>query len=311
MKCVLIINPLSNNGNCMKHIETILTASRQKLGEISVEYASGFEEIREYSKKANLAGHDLVVAVGGDGTINAVLNGFYDQEGKRISASSMGVIYTGTSPDFCKSYNIPLDHQEAIECLSAGFVKKIRPGSINLQLNGQSHGRETRYFACCANIGIGAGIARDANYIRKYAGDLGGTFIALLKNLITYKSKKIFIEADRECDRIERLVNISVGRTPYIASGIKVDAGNIIDEEHFYLLIASGLSLSKLPGLVKQIYSGKIENTSYLQLKMAETIFLNSDDMAVEVEFDGDPAGYLPCSIELAKEGISLITNSN
>ncbi len=309
MKCTLIINPLSKGGKSMKHFESILKTCRENKLDTEYVFASTFDTIKALSRAANLKGVDRVVAVGGDGTINAVLNGFYDDTGKKISQSKFAVIYTGTSPDFCKSYGISLKHEEAIQSLVNGSVKKIRPGKIHFHRKNGSKGLETRYFACCVNAGIGAGIARDANRIRKYTGDFGGTFIALLKNLLVFKSKKIFLEMDHECDCIENTVNISIGRTPYIASGIKVQDNDILNEDHFYVLIARSLSIFNLPGLIRQIYSGKIENREYLKLSKGMNIMLNSDEPDIEVEFDGDPAGYLPCNIELADESIDLITN--
>ena len=68
--------------------------------------------------------------MGGDGTINSVLNGFFDDKGNRISDSRMGVIYTGTSPDFCKSYNIPLNLDETVDTLVAQKCRKIKVGKV-------------------------------------------------------------------------------------------------------------------------------------------------------------------------------------
>ena len=78
MSCTLIINPASRNGRSRKHIDGIIAKCSEKLDQVDIRYASGFYELRELSRKANLGDAGQVVAVGGDGTINAVLNGFYD-----------------------------------------------------------------------------------------------------------------------------------------------------------------------------------------------------------------------------------------
>jgi len=309
MSCTLIINPRSRNGRCKKHLEGIIKSCRDEFTDVNILYASTYDAIKKHSLLANSNNDNLIVAVGGDGTINAVLNGFFNDKGMRISESKFGVIYTGTSPDFCRSYNISLNHQEAIKCLKNGHVKKIRPGRICIRTkNGAKHD-QVRYFACCANVGIGAGIARDANHIRKYIGDIGGTFISLLKNLLMFRVRRIFLEIDHQLSCVEKSVNISVGRTPYIASGIKVNDDEIINQDRFYILIAAGLRLYNLPGLFRQIYSGNIGRSKYLQLRQGKTIMLNSDGPDVEVEFDGDPAGYLPCSIETAYDTVDLLSN--
>ena len=108
----------------MKHFDSIIKACRQNKLDPDLVFASTFDSMRALSRIANLNGTDVVVAVGGDGTINAVLNGFYDDTGKKISQSKFAVIYTGTSPDFCKSYDISLKHEEAIQSLVNGSVKK-------------------------------------------------------------------------------------------------------------------------------------------------------------------------------------------
>jgi len=270
--------------------------------------ANTYTALRKLSEEANIMNADIIVAVGGDGTINSVLNGFYNKEGKRISKSKLAVIYTGTSPDFCQSYGVPVDHEAAIDCMKSGYTKRITPGKIRFNSLKGGSAEETRYFFCCANIGVGAGVARDANKIRKYIGDLGGTFISLLKNLLMFKRKRLFLQIDDNSEYIEKTTNISVGRTPYIASGIKVKNDRITNNDCFYVIIASCLSWLNFPGLVRQIYSGNIGNTKYLRFTTGKTISVNSDDKEVEVEFDGDPAGYLPCWISLAEEPIEVFS---
>ena len=108
----------------------------------------------------------VIVAVGGDGTINRVLNGFYDERGNRISDASLGVLHTGTSPDFCKSYSIPCQLDQALDHAFRRLPEKDpgredRPGAAaRIRPSTRSPFRTTvvfhaRYFACCANIGLG------------------------------------------------------------------------------------------------------------------------------------------------------------
>ena len=79
---------------------------------------------------SNKEGIDNIIAVGGDGTINKVLNGFYNENGKRISSSRFGVIHTGTSPDFCKSYNIPTNPMKAADLIIGQQTRSIPVGMI-------------------------------------------------------------------------------------------------------------------------------------------------------------------------------------
>ena len=133
MNYYFIFNPGSRNGKSKKSISLI----RGLLNDRKINYEYGITESMQdaylLSQKANLSGYDVVVAVGGDGTINKVLNGFYDDNCLRVSKTKMGVVYTGTSPDFCKSYCIPYNSiQKSIDVLLNGNTTKIQIGKIIL-----------------------------------------------------------------------------------------------------------------------------------------------------------------------------------
>lgn len=263
------------------------------------------------SKEANTKNFDAIIAVGGDGTINAVLNGFYNDKGYRISSSKFGIIYTGTSPDFCKSYHIPLKLEQAVKDIISCKTIKIRIARIMLSSEASGKISQTRFFACCANVGLGAELARRANSgMRKYFGDFLGTFISLILTLVKFKSNDFTLRIDGENKTIKNGINLSLGLTKYIASGIKVNFDTQNHKDQFYLMTAQNLTFSRIIPLLKKVYSGKsFKNTDYLSLSYCKQIEIFSNDQNPEVEFDGDPAGFLPCTIELAKEALDLITS--
>jgi|WetSurMetagenome_2_1015567.scaffolds.fasta_scaffold141447_2 diacylglycerol kinase (ATP) len=304
MNCFLILNPRSKSGKSA-WLHGYIIAALEKTGtKFDYSYVVSFDSIRQQSVYANRNGYDRIIAVGGDGTINAVISGFYDLNGKRISQAKMGVIYTGTSPDFCKSYGIPLKIDYAINVCLKDKLRTIRIGKI--ELKNRKDEDETRFFACCANIGIGATIARIANTNRKYMGDSAGTLTAVLTSLLNYKSGPVSITADGVNVNLNNLLNIFIGRTKYIASGIKMDQGMADEDERFYSLVVSKPGLMQIPYLLNQVYSGKFKRSGYLQ-KSYGKVFTLKAEQKTEVEFDGDPAGFLPCHIELADDSLDLL----
>jgi len=307
MKYFLIINPRSRNERSRKRFRKILEEFRKTGKDFDHVFISSYEAIRAESEYANRKGYDAIIAVGGDGTINATINGFYDKNGKRIASARFGVIYTGTSPDFCKSYGIPLNEAKAINTLIDPRIRRIRTGRILFRNAADPEMIETRVFACCANIGMGAGVAMVSNKIRKYTGDFAGTLIAVLWNIATKGSRKLLVSIDGVTVEIPRVTNISAGRTKFIASGIKVSAGIPDDDDRFYLLTAKNISVKVLPRLLYQGYTGKLTSPEILELKYARNIEIQSPDKLVGIEFDGDPAGFLPCTISLAPDPLDLM----
>jgi diacylglycerol kinase family enzyme len=274
-----------------------------------MERTSTLEDARRLCIEGNEQGFDAIVAVGGDGTINQVLRGMYRDDGTRRSQAAMGVVYTGTSPDFCKSYGIPLDHAAAVRLVAAGRSRMITVGRIALK---DEQGLEqVVFFGCCANIGLGAELARRANSgIRKIAGDTVGTFLSLIQTIGSYEPAPLRLVVDGQERRIEEVWNLSVGRTRLIASGIKVSHELSPADDRFYLMSISQMKLKKWPGILAALYSGKPMKTteSFLFEHCGGVEVKACDGHRVEVEMDGDPAGFLPCQIGVAQDKLELIS---
>ena len=319
MKYFLILNPGSKGGKSKKSFNKIFSAFNNAKINFDYKITQTLDDAYTFSVEANKSGYDIIVAVGGDGTINNVLNGFFDSEGRRISNSKMGVIYTGTSPDFCKSYNIPIKTEDAINTLIENnsipiyIGKLLCSGVEDESLKGTDiskiDNQKLKYFACCANIGLGATLARKANSgIRKYLGDTIGTFISLITTIATYKANDFTIIQDGKKQTLGKLFNLSIGRTKFIASGIQVLNNIKYDKKGFYLMKVRSLNLLNLPSLFKKVYSGKqFINTDYLSLNYCNSLEVLSNPKNPEIEMDGDPIGYLPCKIEISNDKLELI----
>ncbi|MFC1733448.1 diacylglycerol/lipid kinase family protein, partial [candidate division KSB1 bacterium] len=182
MKYYLILNPGSQSGKSRKKFQKIFNHLNESGIDFQYHITISLHDAYFASKEANKKNFDAIIAVGGDGTINAVLNGFFDDNGNRTSTSKFGIIYTGTSPDFCKSYYIPLKLDHAVNNIISCNTIKINVAKILLSSNEKDLLMQTRFFACCANVGLGAELARRANSgMRKYFGDF-----KLHKNLFNF-----------------------------------------------------------------------------------------------------------------------------
>jgi diacylglycerol kinase (ATP) len=307
MKYFLIINPRSKSGRSRRFFGPLLEEFNRRGMDFDHVFVSSYEHIRMVSEQANRQGYDVVVAVGGDGTINATINGFYDAAGSRISKSRFGVIYTGTSPDFCRSYGIPVDPVAATAILFDGGVRSIRLGRLVFSPDQDTGKSVSRLFACCANIGLGAGIARQSNRTRKYTGDFLGTLMALISQVAFHGPQPVGAVIDGEPKEWKKMLNLSAGRTRFIASGIRVPEGLADDDDRFYLLLAAGIGLSSIPRMLYHAYTGKPDPAGVLRFSYFREAALFAPGREVGVECDGDPVGFLPCSISLAADPLDLI----
>lgn len=277
----LILNPGSRGGKsreCFARIHAALAAR-------GIAYRHAFterlEDAENLARQANFAACQTVVAVGGDGTINRVINGFYDPGGARLSERTrLGVIYTGTSPDFCLSHGLPVrDPEKAVAALARDGSRPIAIGRI-----AYANGR-LRHFSCCANIGLGAQLARAANNgIRGKIGDRAGTFLALLSILRRWQPVDLTINGRVH----EGVYNLSVGKTRHVASGLKIAHALTPDDCRFYALCVQNRIFYHLI----KLYTG-----ASLPLEYVERLDIAGN---AEVECDGDADGRLPVTITAA-----------
>jgi diacylglycerol kinase family enzyme len=313
MKYALIANPHARNGRGARKLARLREELERRGLRHDLALCASLEDARRLSREANDAGCDVIVAVGGDGTINRVLNGFFDPSGRRLSRARLGVVHIGTSPDFCRSYGVPTEIVPAVEALEAAVTRQIAVGHARYELQAgepAALGGQAACFGCCANIGLGASLARLANAgIRKYLGDCLGTFFALLRVLCVYRPRTLNLKMDGAERTLDRVFNIAVGKTTCIASGLKVRHALGDADQRFYVLTLRDLTPRRLVPVLRALYRGRpITPGPGVSLEYAREITVAA--AGTEVEFDGDPVGFCPCQIQTAADPLDLIVEA-
>lgn len=306
-KYLFIVNPGSNHGKSKTYLNKIKNILRVKNIGFEYKITRSLNDAYLLSRKANLEGYKIIVSVGGDGTINKVINGFYDENGKRISKATLGVIHTGTSPDFCKSYGIPTDFEGALDSVLKECSKEISVAKI--EYFSAEKEAKTGYFACCSSFGLGAEVAGNANSgIRKYLGDFAGTLVSIIRSIMFYRPSDIVVHLDKKDTVVKNNFNTFVGKTSYIASGMKVHHNLTDNDDRLYILSLKNINWKNfIPSLIA-IYSGRtIKPNDHISFDYAETVKIIGSKRNTMIEFDGDPQGHLPCSISIAEDKLEVI----
>jgi diacylglycerol kinase family enzyme len=317
MRYFVVANPHARDGRSRRKVDRLRARLQATGARHDWATCEGLDHARVLSAEANRAGYDVVVAAGGDGTINRVLNGFFDPEGRRISRARMGVVYTGTSPDFCRSHRIPTGFEAALATLLAGVARPVSVGRIvyhaipaGAAAAGAAGGEKSACFACCANVGLGAALARLANGgVRKYAGDWLGTLASLLQVLRRHRPGTVTVTLDGKSRTLTGVYDVAVGKTFHVASGLKVRHALASRDDRLYVVCLQHLTWCSLGRALMTLYGGRpIGQYRGLSLDYARQVSVASADDGLEVEFDGDPAGWCPCRVETAPDPLELLT---
>jgi len=291
---LLIRNPSSRSGKGRKlwaQLEALLRDANMDFDLATTESAEHATELARGSKA------EVVVAVGGDGTINRVLDGVM-QSGR--NGLRMGVLYTGTSPDFCRFHGIPIVPEAAVATLIRNRVRQVDVGQI--KFNGT-----IAHFGCSVNIGLGPAVARCANRLRRYFGDGLGTGMAIASAVCKMKPLDLELTVDGVKIVVGQCNNLSVVLNPYLASGLKLDLDLKPDDGRMAIAAVHGHGRLGFLGTIPGFYSGHVVNRPDILLRICKSVAVEAMDSG-EIEFDGDPRGHLPATIEVIHKGLALIS---
>lgn len=279
MKRFLVLaNPSSHGGRSGR----ILPLLRELLSEGEFVVLKNIEEASRLAREAT--GYEAVVACGGDGTVNAVARGVL---ANRDNTLKFGVLYTGTSPDFCREHGIPTDAEEAVAVLRAGEVREIPV----LTANGDS-------FFCSMNLGMGAMVAATANRLRPLLGDALGTLWPVLREVLHGRRYDVQVNGEKICN----VAHAFVTRMPRIAGGLKVALPPLADDE-YALWFARDVSRLGCLRIVWNLYRGN--PCGELRVLRGKTTFASVNHVALE--YDGDPHGALPVAVGFAPRRLRLL----
>ena len=275
---LVLVNPSSHGGRSGRRLPRL----RELLPEGEFVVLQSIDEARRLAREAR--GYETVVTCGGDGTVNAVAGGVLENPDATLK---FGVLYTGTSPDFCREHGIPTEAEAAIEVLRKGVAREI---SV-LAAGGAP-------FFCSMNLGMGAAVAESANRLRPKLGDFLGTLWSVLREVM--RGRRYDIEVNGET--IRGVVHALVTRMPRIAGGLRLALLPLADDE-YVLWFARGVSRLGCLRILWKMVRGK--PCGEVRILRGKTAF--SSGSPVAVEYDGDPHGALPVTVFFAPRRLRLV----
>ncbi len=316
MRYFLIYNPTSKQGRSKKKWEKILDMFEKEKVEFEYRLTEGEDDATYLSSGAVEEGWDVVVSVGGDGTISEVITGLLKKE-ELEKRPKLGVLHVGTSPDFNRYHGIPTNIEEAVGSILKGKTKLVDIGKVTYSESNNEMpvemlkvhpDRKVSYFGSNVNIGLGPLIASKANgRFRKFLGDFCGTLLATVVSLLSLKDFTLTINIDGKEKVLSDIINLTVGKDPYLASGMRVFSDIKPDDGRFYVLSIGKTSNVNLLLNIPRVYWGNFLKYKGANLKYCKEVMIRYNEKYPKLEFDGDAKGYLPARINLLPKALEVI----
>jgi len=274
----IIYNPTSGREAFKKHLPEVLKKLENAGYETSCHATTGPEDATKAARIAIERRYDLVVAAGGDGTINEVVNGLAEQDYR----PKLGIIPVGTTNDFARALHIPRDIEAAADIIAKGDTIPVDIGRIN----------EDKYFI---NIG-GGGNLTELSYevpskLKTMLGQLA-YYLKGMEKLPFIKATKVKIEYDGKLFEGEVMLFL-IGLTNSVGGFEKLAPGASINDGLFSLLILKKANLADFIRIATLALRGEHINDPNVIYVGANRIKITSEEK-VQLNLDGEFGGVLP-----------------
>jgi YegS/Rv2252/BmrU family lipid kinase len=249
-------------------------------------------------------GYRRIVVVGGDGTMNEVVNGVFRQKRFKTTDITLGMITVGTGNDWGRMFGIPADYEEAVKILTRNQVF-IQDAGIVKYCNEDEP--EKRYFVNIAGMGFDAEVVRKSNKSKEKGK--GGILIYLVNiftSLLRYSHVDAFIDVDG-LNMENKIFSMNVGICRYNGGGMIQAPNAIPDDGLFDLTVIRKLSKPNVILSLKRLYNGTIHKHPKVDSYTGKSIRVESSD-TIRLETDGETLGHTPIEFSIIPKSVKILT---
>ena len=303
-KWLAIVNPNAGNRKAKKDWDKI----KGMLHEANLQFDFLFTEQKEHAIEITFQhikdGYRNFIVVGGDGTLNEVVNGFFKQEIVPVNELTLAMIPIGTGNDWCRSLNIPFKYKKAIKLINKQKTRWQDIGKVEFY---NSEIPKQRFFANVAGMGYDAVVAAKTNR-DKERGRSGA--ILYLKNLFTsllfYDHSNTVMTIDSDSTHKHKTFSMSVGIGKYNGGGMKQLPNAEIDDGLFDVTLIKKLGKLTVLKEVKNLYDGSFINHPKVDTFRGKKISIESDPQ-IKLEVDGESLGHSPFHFEIFHRALRVV----
>ena len=267
-KYLVISNPAAGRGRAVSVRLKVLELLRSKGVAFDLELTTGPKQATGIARKA-VAAYDVIVALGGDGTVNEVAQGML------FSGKQLGIIPTGSGNDFIKALGIPNSIEAAVDILLKGDARVIDAGKIN-----------DSYFVNGVGIGFDAAVNQAGYEIDHSRRGLWLYVGALMRTLGKFQPVPVTISLNKETFR-QNIFLLTVGNGTTCGGGFKLTPHAKIDDQLLDVTIVSPLGIPTLLWHLPKVFLGTIDRVRHARLLRTSRIVVQSPG-PIPVHLDGE-----------------------
>jgi diacylglycerol kinase (ATP) len=291
-RTVFLVNPASDNGATGKRWPELAhrAAGLGLTGETVFSERPG--HLIELAERAAHDGAALVVAVGGDGTLNEAVNGLLRAGG----STELATIPIGTGMDFVRTYGIPARFEDAVRTARGGKTRTIDVGRVTYRT--WDGAEAERYVANVGSVGMSAAVARRANGMSKVAGGRATFFYALVRVFLEWKNTLVSVELASGERREGRMHDVIVANGQYHGGAMWLAPEAQPDDGLFDVILIGDITKRDFMTTAPKIYRGTYLSHPKVELLRSHAVAVDAPER-LPIELDGEQVGTTPVRFEV------------
>jgi diacylglycerol kinase (ATP) len=304
-KVHVIVNPYSACGQTEKRWETIKAAIRSHFREFKYIFTEKPRQATEIARELLKQGFDLLIGVGGDGTLNEISNGFFSAQSGRVinGDAAVGIIPSGTGSDFIRFMKVPREFEKSAARIKNSQNKKIDIGKITY--GGAVEKNRSQYFINVADFGLGAEVIRNISNIKSTRRGAFTYYRGLLSTMMKYRSKKVKLTLDDKQQLEGEYLIGAVANGRIFGGGMVIAPQAEPDDGYFDLVLIESMKKLEILANSRHLYSGTIAKNPKVHILKARNIKVESPD-EVHIEYDGEVGEKLPAEFSIIEKALNF-----
>ncbi len=292
-KILFIVNPTAGGGRGLKTWQVLNRVLTLRGLALDHQFTDRRGAATDLATRARLAGYGTVVAVGGDGTVQEIVNGLVGPKGDCPTA--LGIVPGGTGNDFSKMLGYPGDPVGALEVVLGGRIRRFDLGRAN-----------GRYFINIAGVGFDAEVAGFLNQRPKRLPGILTYIYGILTVLFRYRPALLSLDLGAEVLR-QKCLLVSVANGPSHAGGFKMCPEAKPDDGLLDLCVAGDLTRPQTLLLLPKVFSGRHTLHPKVRIYKGVKKVKISSELPLFLQADGEIFGRVPAEIEVVPNVLRVI----
>jgi diacylglycerol kinase (ATP) len=297
---LIIYNPTSGGGT-HRRLEEVERAARI-LAEAGIQAELAPTKARSsataLARLAVKGGRQLVIACGGDGTVNEIVNGL---AGSQVP---LAVLPAGTANVLAKELRIPWNIPAAAKLIPAGTLRRIALGAAS-GLNAGGEGESTRYFLCIGGAGPDGAMVHALENADQQKTGIVEYWLEGFRQLFTYKFPEIQIQSDGHELRGTIIV---AGRTKHYGGPFRITTEASLFEDSFEVMAYTSRSRFRYLLCMPALWLGQLRHMHGVHFWKATEVFCEAaGGETIYAQVDGEPLGMLPLKFHVVPDALTLV----